>query len=316
MGFPATIFGAEKDTYETGTFQQYPLGQKLVTPDGSIFRYVEMGTTLGVANNLYQAEAPTANWLSQALATTAMASGDATITFTPGATAIAVDELAGGTVLVEETDDLGHIYRIKSNTVSAGSAPCVLTLEDGVTVKVAIAIAAGNVLTALKNPWKDVIIHPSPATAIPIGIPRVVIAANAYGWVCTHGLASCLINGVTVINEPVVPSNAVDGSVGAKRKSGTGTIANAATTVVITHSLGSTPTLDNISIIQGENATNAIAEFWVDTITATQFTINSTDPGVSALDLAWIAEVNYKPVGISVEVAPTADFGHIFLQIE
>ena len=316
MAFPATLYGAEKDVYETGTFQQYPIGQKLVTPDGSIFRYVEMFSTVGVANNLYQAAVPTANWLTQALATTAMAVGDSTITFTDGGTAIAADELAGGTVLVEETDDLGHIYRIKSNTASAGSAISILTLEDGVTVKVAVAIAGGNVLTVIKNLWKDVVIQASPPTSLVIGVPRVVIAANAYGWVCTRGVASCLVNGTHSIGQPVVPSNAVDGSVGAKRRSGTDTIANAATTVVITHNLGSTPTLDNISIIMGEDPTNAIDAFWVDTIGATQFTINSNNPGASNLDLAWSVEINTEPCGVCVEVAPTADFGHIFLTIE
>ena len=316
MSFPATLFGAEKDVYETGTFQQYPIGQKLVTPDGSIFRYVEMGATLGVANNLYQAEVPTTNWVKQDLATTAMAVGDSTITFTPGATAIAADELAGGTILVESAADLGHIYRIKSNTVSAGSAACILTLENGVTVKVAVATGATHDLTALKNPWKDIIIHPSPATSIVVGIPRVVIAANAYGWVCTRGPASCLINGVPVINEPVVPSNAVDGSVGAKRKSGTGTIANAETTEVVTHNLGSTPTLDNINFVFGEDSTTAISAWWVDTLTATQFTININDPGASGQDLAWTVEVNYEPVGVALRVPSSADFGVIFLTLE
>lgn len=316
MGFPATIFGAEKDAYETGSVQLYPIGQKMITPSGSIFRYAEMGATVGVANNLYQSEVPSANWLSQ-LVSTALAVGDTTIAFTDGGTAYSANDFAGGTILVEETDDLGHIYPIKSNAASAGTASASHTLVDGVTVQVAVAIAGGNVLTLLKNPWKDVIIHPSPPTALPTGIPRVIIAANGYGWVQTRGLASCLINGIVVISQPVAPSNAINGSVGAKRKSGTANVASGATTSVVTHNLGSTPTLDNISLTFGEQATSDYGRFWIDTLTATQFTVNvSVDPGVSNLDFSWIAEINDEQVGICVEVAPSADFGHIFLQLE
>ena len=315
MSFPAIIYGAEKDVYETGSVQLYPLGQVLELPSGARFRYSEMGGTVGVANKLYQAEVPKADWSSQ-LVSTALAVGDTTIKFTPAAgTALSANDLAGGTVLVEESDDLGHIYQIKSHPAIAGAAEGILTLTDGVTVKVAVAIVAGNVLTALKNPWKDVIIQSSPQTGIIIGIPRIIIAANEFGWIQTRGVVSCLVSGTHTIGDPVCPSNAVDGALSAKRRSGTGTIANAATTVVITHNLGSTQTIDNISIIQAENATNAIDAFWVDTITATQFTINSPDPGVSALDVGWIAEINAAVCGVVIEVAPTGDFGHVYLNL-
>lgn len=217
MGFPAVIYGAEKDVYETGTFQQYPIGQRLITPAGDVFRYGEIGTTIGVANNLYQAAVPTANWLSQAL-TTAMAVGDTTITFADGGTSAAVDEIAGGTILVEETDDLGHIYRVKSNDATA-SSETLCRLEDGVTVQVAVAVAANNVTTVLKNLWKDVVISPAGInTAANVGIPRVIIAADAYGWVQTRGVASCLFEtdatgGALLLGNECRAANEVAGAV-------------------------------------------------------------------------------------------------------
>src|SRR3990167_4782424 len=144
MAFPAILYGSEKDVYETGGTMLYPLGTKLITPSGSVFRYAEMGATVGVANNLYQGETRTADWVTQALATTAMAAGDTTITFTPAVgTALVANDLARGTVIAQETDDLGHIYPIKSHPAAAGAAACVLTLEEGVTVQVAVAIAGG-----------------------------------------------------------------------------------------------------------------------------------------------------------------------------
>lgn len=76
------------------------------------------------------------------------------------------------------------------------------------------------------------------------------------------------------------------------KNSGTATILSAATSVVVTHGLGVTPTLDDIRVTMGESPTNDPGNVWVDTITATQFTINCrNDPGVSNLDLGWQAIV-------------------------
>lgn len=195
---PAVIYGAEKDVYATGTQQLRALGQKMLTPDGSVFRYAEMAGTIGVANKLYQSAVPTSNWDSQALAT-AMTLGDTTITVFDSGTAAVADQLAGGTIVVEEPTDLGHIYRVKSNTATAANET-VCTLEDGVTVQVTVAVAAGNVTTTLMNPFKDIVIYPgTKPTAMVIGVPRVVIAANAYGWIQTRGPASCLVDGSTAI---------------------------------------------------------------------------------------------------------------------
>ena len=74
--------------------------------------------------------------------------------------------------------------------------------------------------------------------------------------------------------------------------SGTGTIASGTTSAVITHGLGVTPTLDDLSIIFGEQGTADYGRWWISTITSTQFTLNvSADVGVSNLDFAWRAVV-------------------------
>ena len=70
--------------------------------------------------------------------------------------------------------------------------------------------------------------------------------------------------------------------------SGTATILNGNTSVVVTHGLAVTPTLADISVVAGEDPTNSVGLIWVDTITATQFTIHcEADPGASNLDLGW-----------------------------
>ncbi len=193
MAYPGTVqidYGAP---YETSTAPNYPLGQKAEDPSGSQFRYTLMGGTVGVANKLYQSSIPIGNWTTIAL-TVALAVGDTEISFNDDGTAITVNQAENGTILVEETADLGHIYQIKSNIVTA-SNETICQLHDGVTVQLAVAVAANNVLTLLLNQWAETIISPASANSAPnAGVSRVILAANGYGWTQTEGVASCLID--------------------------------------------------------------------------------------------------------------------------
>src|SRR4030042_4224893 len=70
--------------------------------------------------------------------------------------------------------------------------------------------------------------------------------------------------------------------------SGDNVIASGATSVVVTHGLWATPTPNRISIMLKENPTNDPGNIWVDTCTATQFTVHCrNDPGASHLDFGW-----------------------------
>lgn len=71
--------------------------------------------------------------------------------------------------------------------------------------------------------------------------------------------------------------------------SGTATLLNGNTTVVVAHGCDDTPTV--ITITWAENPTNAIGDWWVDTIGAANFTLNGVDPGASNLDFMWEAKV-------------------------
>ena len=213
MGYPHTLAVEYKTPYETGSTQIYPVGQRAMTPDGSVFRYSLMGATVGVANKMYQGAATAvANWTSQAH-TVALTAGDTQISFKDGGTTFTADQLAGGTILVQETDDLGHIYRVKSNVATA-TAETVCQLEDGVTVKVAVAVAGGNVLTANLSPWREIVITPATTvTNMVVGVPRILIAASAWGWVQSRGVASCLVAGAPLPGNIVIPGG-VGGTIG------------------------------------------------------------------------------------------------------
>ncbi len=206
MAYPGTIQLDYGSPYETTTIQLYPIGQRGETSDGSWYRYSLMGSVTGVANKLYQGPATAvSNWTTQEHDID-LAVGDIEISFTDGGTAFTVNQLEGGTILVQETDDLGHIYRVKSNVVTAANET-ICQLEDGVTVQVAVADLTNNVLTANLSPWAEVVITPATTpTNIVIGAPRVIIAANAYGWVQSRGLASTLAASATLPGNPSMVS--------------------------------------------------------------------------------------------------------------
>ena len=193
MAYPGTLQIDYASPYETSTAQLYPRGQKAESPDGSIFRYTLMGSTVGVANKLYQSSIPQANWITQAH-TVALAVGDTELSFDDGGTAFTVNQMENGTVVVEEAADLGHIYIIKSNVVTAATET-IMQFQDGVTVQVAVPVAGGNVLTAILNQWAETIISPAGInSAANAGVSRVILAANGWGWTQTRGACSCLFD--------------------------------------------------------------------------------------------------------------------------
>jgi hypothetical protein len=190
---PAVLHGEEKDAYETGAVGVYAIGTKMITPCGSIFRYASLGTTTNAGNKLYQSSVPDNNWITQTH-TIAITVGATFFSFDDGGTAFTKNQMAGGTVLLEETGDLGHIYQIKANDVTVNTET-IMYLEDGVSIQVAMAVAANNVLTAILNPWREIVISPASInTAGNCGIPRISITDAEFGWIQTRGVASCVID--------------------------------------------------------------------------------------------------------------------------
>ena len=194
--------------YETGPKQLHDVGQRAETPNGDVFRYVKMGAAVGVANKLYQGSIAVAFWNSVAH-TVALAVGDTEISFTDGGTALTAGEAEGGNIIPELGTDLGHIYRVKSN-IATDTNVTVCQLEDGVTVQNAVATGGSRVLTFIKSPYMDILIHPATTpTAVVVGVPRVIIAIAGFGWVQRRGVTSILSSGTPVVGQKVIAGTAV-----------------------------------------------------------------------------------------------------------
>ncbi len=194
--------------YETGATKLYDIGQRAEDPDGSVFRYTLMGGTTGVANKIYQGAAAITDH-QDTEHTVALVVGDTQITFHDDTTGFTVDECQGGHITVESAADLGHIYRIKSNALTSGNET-VCQLEDGVSVQFAVPVAGANHLTLQRSTWLETLIGVNGVNTAPnAGIPRVVIASSAYGWLQTRGPASCLFANDA---QPVLVGNGVRSS--------------------------------------------------------------------------------------------------------
>ena len=187
----------------------HPLGSVMLFADGRRYRYGRAAGTGIAAGSLCQQTLNAADH-DELVVAAAVAAGDRIVTVTNGAsTAIAVDDLKDGYLVIEDDAGEGHLYTIKSNDAAAVDAIVTLTLYEDVQV----AMTTATTVTLFRNPFGRVIIHPSPATAALVGVTLVALTASQYGWFQDKGPAAVMTQGTVVINEKVIDSASADGAV-------------------------------------------------------------------------------------------------------
>ena len=221
MSFPIVIQGDDQQIYTTRTTKgRAAYGQRMELSDGRVYRWTEAGGNELAAAYMNQGQALDTN-LDTLAVQAAVSVGDTTIPFTMATTFFVKDEAANGFLAIESAAALGHCYRIASNTAaSAGSTTCTVTLESGVTV--IVTLTTSHKVTPIKNLWKDTVVCPTTTpTAVLAGVNPVVIAANAYGWLQTKGLATCFVVGTWVSGDILIPAGSTAGSLGPADTQGT-----------------------------------------------------------------------------------------------
>ncbi len=188
--------------------QGHPLGSLMMFADGRRFRYGQATGTAIATASLCQQTLNNANRDELAVAA-AVAAGARVITVTNGSAAIAVDDLVDGWVNIEDDAGEGYLYAIKSNDAAAGGATVTLDLYEDVQV----ALTTATTVLLFINPYGLVIIHPSPATAMLVGVTLVAVTASNFAWFQDYGPASVVTQGTVVINEKVIDSASADGAV-------------------------------------------------------------------------------------------------------
>lgn len=171
------------------------VGTRFETSDGRELTLVKNGAVALTSGVLVQDAAIIAN--HQNLAVTAYTAFSANgnvqpkVTVTLGATAATANQYAGGYVVVNDNAGEGQTLRIASHPAAAGSASLVLTLEEGASP----VITTASEVCLLPAHGKDVIIQPTTVTGAQVGVTMGPIAAGAYGYVVSRGLAACLAQG-------------------------------------------------------------------------------------------------------------------------
>jgi len=213
---------ADRDIFHPTAKKYFPLGAIAESRDGRRWRYCENGGTALAKCLMGQGAVPTANWTEQT--NTYGDAGAAKAKFVNinlTATAAAHDFIDGWLSMVDATPAaaLGDLYLIKDNDVGVAAT-------SGYTVKIYLADAGGlrnaittaTEMTVLKNLYKDIVVVPAGApTAIPVGVPAVIVAANYFYWAQTRGPASILIDTDNVAVGDIVgeaTTAGVDGAAG------------------------------------------------------------------------------------------------------
>lgn len=208
MPFPHVVWGSEFESVKTSTTKRLPLGTQMVAEDGRCFRYCENGGAAQVVGKLYQSEVPLADGLNEVVGT--IAAGQTVLTAVGATTGnYNIDILVDGYCYSLTAASLGPCNRIKSNTlITAGAATGTITLYEPLDV----ALGAADTISYTKNPYMDVIIHPSPPTAMVCGVAVKAHAQDVFGFLATKGPCRVLVDGTHIAGDIVVPSTAVDGA--------------------------------------------------------------------------------------------------------
>jgi hypothetical protein len=199
--------GVGVDTFSWGSTQLHPLGTMAFSRDGRIFRYCQAGASDLVVGNIVQSAAPVANHLANT--PPAVAIGDKSFLYTPGATAGAANLYAEGTLMVDTTPGNGYTYGISGHPAIVSATAFLLTLDDPIQV----ALTASSRVGLHTHPYKNVIQCPTTVTAPAVGGVVAPITATQYGWLQTRGPFAALINGTPAVGVGVVTSATTAGAV-------------------------------------------------------------------------------------------------------
>lgn len=187
--------------FQSSATQIHPLGARGEDRFGRTFRYCLAGAADLIVGNVIQSAAQIAN--HQAMAPSATAIGDKTISVTPGNTAGAANLYAGGIAVIQVAPGIGYSYPIKAHPAIVASTLFTIQLVEGWEVQVALTNATSKV-TLSPNPFAGVIQSPvTTLTGTPVGVCPFIISATQYGWLGTGGAHGTLIQGTPGVGQAV-----------------------------------------------------------------------------------------------------------------
>jgi hypothetical protein len=219
MAFSTRIYADYGMEKKTGTDKYHALGTILELPDGREFKYAQNGAVALSMGLTVAAAAPIANH-DMDLTTAVTAVGAQAVSITLGATAATEDQYADGYLYINDLTGEGQVYRLAGNDANAGSAASDFHLAEN--DKIVVALDGTTQAGLHVNPYKGVVVSPTTVANRTMGVPTTEVAANAYCWVQTKGLAAVQALGTMVVGEHVrVSGTAPAGAIETLTRAGT-----------------------------------------------------------------------------------------------
>jgi len=192
------------------------IGDRVVLPDGRVFRYAKLGgaiTSARVDYGLYSAVGSRNKWYENP--SQGQAAGDKSIVLpfdeagdttnrSATSTTVAEDELRGGYIAIYKNGVANQCVRgIVGNTPSESASPYNTTIYLDAALPYAIVVTDGVEL--IKSPWSDVrSMFADNTTAVTCcGMPTVAAVTAAYTWVQTWGVCRVCLTEPGVLERSV-----------------------------------------------------------------------------------------------------------------
>ena len=200
-------------------------------PDGRSFVWCKAAGTIPAGQLV--AQDPTSTTYDNALVVpTARAIGASLVTLTNAVATLAKNKFADGYMHTESSTGLGYDYKIKSQTAATTTGAISVTLYENDTIRIALATTSKAGLR--RHPCDSVVVWPTTATGIPIGVTKVAVVSGDYFWAQTYGMCALLSDAVVWrVGDPLRPSFSVAGAARVSGSVATGGVTTSGSRAII-----------------------------------------------------------------------------------
>lgn len=222
MAFPGSVRLNGRHIYRTSTVQIFPLGTRGYMDDGRVFRYTKNGATaLTVGSLIQQAVISADHGAGQVISSGgSFSSGDTAMlakfsTDTTGTATMVADNYKEGYLFFTDGSGEGMMVQIASHEAgtTGSSLEYYSTIQFMDYAELTTGGSTGSTASnygIIKNLYDDVIVFPTAMTGVPVGITPRAVAANAYFWMQTWGIATCKVSstdtGIPAVGFPLMPA--------------------------------------------------------------------------------------------------------------
>ena len=208
MSFPFYTHGKPGWEKLTTTAKKHRFGELMFIYPNRWFAYGKAGEAL-IAGNLCEGIAAVANH-DLDLVTAVAGVGAVEVTVTLGATAATVDQYADGFLILNDLDEEGHQYLVKSHPAAGSTETLVIAIDEEAGLVVALPSSQQSGLVA--NPYSSSLLYNSSPSSYAVGVPAVDIASGEFGWFQIKGPAMGLGDASTPAKGAPLVASATQGA--------------------------------------------------------------------------------------------------------